>query len=226
MVFDLDGTLVESAPDLMRALNHALAGAGRPAVSLEAVRGMIGDGMVTLVQRGFEATGGLPGDRELGHAVSACLEFYSAHSDKNSFLYPGVEEALEILRQRGLRLAICTNKPQAPAVDLLRSLGIYEQFEAVVGADTFEFRKPDSRMLLATLDRLKCSPSDAIMVGDSRNDALVAQGAEVKFVLVTFGYLNASQEELAPAAVIDSFSELVDLVLSWGVVVGIGTDRL
>jgi phosphoglycolate phosphatase len=208
IVFDLDGTLVDSAPDLTNALNHALTAVGRPSVSAKAVRGMIGDGIAVLVRRGLEATGGLPGPDETEVAVASCLSYYEAHSHDNSHLYAGVATTLPELRSRGYRLAVCTNKPEVPARHLLDALGIAEYFDVVVGADTFAFRKPDGRVLDATLARLGEQADCAVMVGDSRNDALAAKGAQLPFVLVSFGYVNASNEELSPAAIVDHFDEL------------------
>ena len=208
VVFDLDGTLVDSAPDLMNALNHALVSCGRDAVGLAAVRGMIGDGLSVLVRRGFEATGGVPQPAQLEEAVQACLHYYLDHADDQSVLYPGVDSTLRELKAAGLKLAVCTNKPEQPAVALLDALGIGECFETVAGADTFPYRKPDPRVLLDTLAAMGLAAEDAVMVGDSRNDALASHGAKVPFVLVGFGYLNATMEELAPTAVVQDFAEL------------------
>ena len=154
IVLDLDGTMVESAPDLMAALNEALARAGRAAVSLDAVKGMVGDGLPVLVARGFEATGGLPPSVELTSATRVCLEYYQAHASDASHLYPGVAATLGALHDAGHALAVCTNKPEAAAVSVLEAFQLLPLLECVVGGDTFSFRKPDPRMLIATLERI------------------------------------------------------------------------
>lgn len=212
VAFDLDGTLVESAPDLMNALNHALREADRPAVDLAAVKTMIGDGIATLVARGFEATGGLPDDATLAAAVQSCLAYYEAHPIDHSVLFEGVEPCLRSLMDAGYVLGICTNKPVAPARDMLASFGILDCFEAVVGGDSHPYRKPDPRLLLRCLESMGSPVERALLVGDSRNDALAAHGANVPFVFVTFGYNTAPVEELGPAAVVGDFATLNDVI--------------
>ena len=199
---------MESAPDLMRALNHALNGAGRPAVDLDAVKTMIGDGIATLVARGFEATGGLPDTTTMDAAVQACLSFYEAHPIDHSVLFDGVEDALGRLHEAGYVLGVCTNKPHAPALDMLTSFGIANLFEAVVGGDSYPYRKPDPQLLLSCLDLMQVEVNRSLLVGDSRNDALAAHGAKVPFIFVTFGYNTAPLEELNPVAVVEDFSSL------------------
>lgn len=208
IVLDLDGTLVESAPDLMSALNAALDSEGRREVSLAEVKSMIGDGMPTLVRRGFEATGGTPEDSVLTRATDACVSEYLANPVGESHLYPGVEETLSVLAAAGHPVAVCTNKPYEPALAVLQGLGLGDSFKVIVGGDSYAYRKPDPRLLQATLHQLGATAANSVMVGDSDNDAKVAHGAGVPFVLVTFGYCTTPHEQLQPAAVIDRFEQL------------------
>lgn len=208
IVLDLDGTLVESAPDLMTALNNALEHAGRARVSLEAVRGMVGDGIPALVARGLDATGGSLAEAELAATTRVCLDYYLAHTNDASYLYPGVATTLGALRDAGHALAVCTNKPEDAAVALLDAFELLPLLECVVGGDTFSFRKPDPRMLTATIERVARPSAAAVMVGDSRNDLQLARRAGVPVVLASFGYCDVPVGELAPDAVIDSFTEL------------------
>ena len=216
IAFDLDGTLVESAPDLMNALNFALTRAGRNAVSLDAVKHMIGDGIGVLVEKGFAATGDLPEADELATAVEACLSYYEAHPVDESFAFEGVLDALGSLKQAGYVLSVCTNKPHAAAVSVLRAFELDGYFECVVGGDTYPFRKPDARMLLGTLKTMDVAPQRAVMVGDSHNDCLVAKGAGVAFVMASFGYNSVPLAQLGPDRVFDHFDDLPALVESLG----------
>jgi phosphoglycolate phosphatase len=208
VVLDLDGTLVESAPDLRTALNVILRRHGRRLLGLDEVKGMIGDGLPALVQRGFLATGGLPDDRALEHAVNDCGAYYQQHCCVASHLYPGVAQTLSAMRAGGHAMAVCTNKPVDSARALLRALDIHDSLDALVGGDSYPFRKPDPRALLRSVEQLGAKPEDAVMVGDSLNDAMASRGAGMRFVLATYGYNTIAVEELAPDAVIDVFSDL------------------
>ena len=210
---------MESAPDLMAALNVALASKGRAHVSLQAVRGMVGDGIPALVARGFDATGGALSEHELADATRVCLEHYLAHSHDASYLYPDVATTLGALREAGHALAVCTNKPERAARGLLDAFELLPLLDCVIGGDTFAFKKPDPRMLTATLERMPPPRTPAVVVGDGRNDLLLARGAGVPVVLVSFGYCDVPVVELAPDAAIDQFSELplrlAELALNW-----------
>ncbi|MER2267996.1 HAD family hydrolase [Methylobacterium oxalidis] len=211
-VFDLDGTLAETAGDLVGTLNVLLRREGLPALPLEEARDMIGAGAKALIQRGFSAAGEpLPTER-LERLFEAFLEHYGAHLCDHSHLYDGLVEALDRLQADGFLLAVCTNKVEEHAVALLDRLGIGQRFAAICGRATFPFFKPDPRHITATIERAQGDPARAVMVGDSRSDVDAAKAAGIPVVAVTFGYTDTPVEELGPDRVISHFSELAGAV--------------
>ena len=203
LLFDLDGTLVDTLPDLRCALNGLLRGLGRRELSAGEVRQMIGDGTRALVERAL-ATTGSGADLEAAH--QQFLQIYEAAPTRLSRLYPGVEETLRSLRASGARLAICTNKPQSATLQILKDFQIADCFDVVLGGDVVAFRKPDPRHLLAALDRL--GASEAVMIGDNENDYAAARAADVPVILMRYGYLRLPATSLNPEAWLDSFADL------------------
>ena len=188
LVFDLDGTLVDSAPDLHAALNLMLRERGHPALSLLQVKRMIGDGVPALVARALAASGA--DQRDAAKALPRFLELYEANAIRLTRPYPKVPETLASLRRRGYRTAICTNKPQRATLAVLRGLGLDGFFAAVVGGDALPVRKPDSGHLLGTLAMLGVSADVAVMVGDGENDAAVAKAAGVPVILMRLSLIH------------------------------------
>ncbi len=208
-VFDLDGTLADTAPDLIGTLNVVLAREGLPPVPLAAARDMIGAGARALIERGFEAAG-----RELTPARSDELfRFFLAHYGRHlcdaSTLFPNTVAALDRLEADGVRLAVCTNKVEVHARRLLEAFGIANRFAAICGRDTFPYSKPDPRHLTLTIAEAGGDPARAVMVGDSRTDVATARAAGIPVVAVTFGYTDIPVSELGPDVVIGDFAELV-----------------
>jgi phosphoglycolate phosphatase len=208
VVFDLDGTLIDTAPDLQAHVNEMLADLGRPALDLETVRPMIGDGGRKLLQRGFDASGGLPADADLDALFAEFLRRYTAMPLRFGTVYDGVVDILEALTRAEIKRGICTNKPQAPADRLLAEIGLDRHFPVVIGGDSLPVRKPDPDHIGAVLARLGADPTRAVMVGDSANDVMAAQASGVPCVLVSFGYTRVPARELGAARVIDHMSEL------------------
>lgn len=207
IAFDLDGTLVDTAPDLSAALNHALCALGLAPVPPEQVRALVGHGARRLVERGLAANGA--DDPALVEAgVGHFLDHYRAHIAVGSRPFDGVEPALDALGARGLRLAICTNKPAALTHALLAALGWQSRFAAVLGADSRPWRKPDPRHLLDTLAAAGGTADRAVYVGDSLTDSHAAQAAGVPFVLVSHGYSHLPLDEVPADARIDHFAAL------------------
>ena len=206
LVFDLDGTLVDSAPDLHAALNQMLRERGRPALPLPQVKRMIGDGVPALVARALAASGADPADA--AGALPRFLELYEANATRLSRPYPKVLETLASLRQRGYRTSICTNKPQRVTIAVVEGLGLGELFDGIAGGDRFPVRKPDPGHLLGLIGELDGRIEASAMIGDSENDAAVARAAGVPLVLMRYGYARVDPASLAADALLDHFSEL------------------
>jgi phosphoglycolate phosphatase len=208
VVFDLDGTLVDTAPDLAATLNHVLGLVGRPAVALEEIRAMVGDGVARLIERGLAASGP-PVDAETFERLRAeYVAHYGAHIADASRPFPRLREILAELRGAGRALGVCTNKPLALTEKLLAALDLRRVFGAVVGGDSLPERKPDPAPLRLVLRRLGVEPAKAVMIGDSNNDLLTARAAGIPCVLVTFGYTVRPVEELGADALISDFGDL------------------
>jgi phosphoglycolate phosphatase len=206
VVFDLDGTLADTAPDLAAALDHTLAALGRPAIDSESVRELIGPGAKELLRRALAASG--EADEALvERALPIYLEHYAAHICVGTTPYPGIDEALAALTARGVKLAICTNKRERLTHLLIDALGWSDRFAAIVGADTLAVRKPDPLTLQEAIAR--AGGGRAAYVGDSITDAETARAARVPFVAVSFGFSDRPVEQLGADAVIDSFADLL-----------------
>ena len=206
LVFDLDGTLVDSLPDLKSALNRLMAARGFAPFGDAEVARMVGDGAQVLLDRAFSARGASADSA----ALAAYLADYTAHSAVASRLYPGVAETLAGLRARGWLLAVCTNKPEVPARHVLAALGVDHFFAAVGGGDSFPVRKPDPRHLLATLEAAGGRIPDALMAGDHANDVAAARGAGIGCVFAAWGYGTPAMAAGA-AAIAANFDELADI---------------
>jgi len=215
LLVDLDGTLVDSLPDLMAALNRLLAAEGQASLNAAEVRPMVGDGAARLVERAFAARGG-PGDVPLPALVERFLAIYEADPVAQTRPYPGAAETLEALAAAGWRLAICTNKPEAASRKVLQGLGLAGLFQEVAGGDSFPVRKPDAGHLLGALGCLDVLPRHAVMLGDSHNDLQAARNAGLPVILVSFGYTRTPARELGADAVIDHFDELPDALARLG----------
>jgi len=208
ILFDLDGTLVDTAPDLAGALDHALRGQGRQPIGLDAVRDMVGDGAVALVERGLEATGGITSPKQFKAAVDSFFEYYATNLAATSRPFPGVVDCLQALRQDGYRLAVCTNKIESFSRSLLEQLTLSPLFDAVVGGDTLPVRKPDPGHITGTIAKVGSDIDWAAMVGDSANDINAAKAAGLPNVLVSFGYTRIPPAELGADRLINHFDEL------------------
>lgn len=209
LIFDLDGTLVDSAPDLHRALNAVLAEQGRAPVSLAGIRAMVGDGAAKLVERGFAETGAPCPAAALPGLVDRFLVHYRAGGHMLTTAFPGVAATLAELRSRGCQLGICTNKPYMPTMEILAALGLTGLFGAVTGGDSLPVRKPHPGHLLGTLDLLHATADAAVMIGDSANDVAVARAAGVPAVVVSYGYTQVPPAELGGDVLIDAFADLI-----------------
>ncbi|RVU21038.1 phosphoglycolate phosphatase [Methylobacterium oryzihabitans] len=212
VVFDLDGTLAETAGDLIATLNVVLAREGVAPVPLEKARELIGAGARALIERGFAVSGRELAPDRLEELFRVFLAHYGQNLCEVSHLYPGVTAALDRLEAAGYALAVCTNKPEQHSVELLRLLGVGHRFRAICGRDTFPYFKPDPRHLTETIARAGGDPARAVMVGDSRTDVATAKAAGIPVVAVPFGYTDVPVEDLDPDVVVAHFDALPDAV--------------
>jgi phosphoglycolate phosphatase len=208
MVFDLDGTLVDTAPDLMASLNAVLAEEGLAPITLATTRSMIGGGARALLARGFAASGVSLAEPNLSRLFERFIDIYRSRIARESRPFPGAAEALETLSGQGARLAVCTNKRTGLSVELLDALGLARWFAAIVGADGVPAPKPDPRHVVAAIERAGGRIERSVMVGDSRSDALAARAAAVPLVLVDFGYSDVPASSLRPDVLISHFDAL------------------
>ncbi len=216
LLCDLDGTLIDSAPDLTAAVGALLAHEGRRPLSVEAIKTMIGDGVPTLIERAFAATGGAPAADELAALVARYMPMYESRMTELTRPYPGALEALRALKEAGWRLAVCTNKPEAPSRAIVAALGFGGLFEALAGGDSFPVKKPDPGHLLGLLGRMGAAPASAVMLGDGQNDVLAARRAGLPMIAVAHGYGRVPAQALGADLVIESFSELPGALASLG----------
>ncbi|MBV1702486.1 MAG: phosphoglycolate phosphatase [Hyphomicrobiales bacterium] len=208
LVFDLDGTIVETSGDLVGALNHVMGVEKLPAVPLADARHMVGHGARKLIERGLSAHGKTVSAPRMEELFQEFLSYYSENIAVHSSIFPGVTKALDQLEQAGFHFAVCTNKIEAPSKKLLAILGIADRFRAICGQDTFTMCKPDPRALLSTIALAKGDPANTIMIGDSRTDIDTAKAAQIPVVAVDFGYTDLHVSHFNPDVVISHFDEL------------------
>ena len=206
IIFDLDGTLVDTAPDLTAALNAVLGREGLPTVPDDEARPMIGRGVYTMLERALARAGAV--DVEIGRLYQDFLTRYGEHLADRSRPYPGVVSALDSLVAAGCTLAVCTNKFEGHAVRLLTDLGLADRFAAICGQDTFPVKKPDPGALTGTLRRACGTPGRAVMVGDSETDIAAAKAVPMPVVAVDFGYTDVPVRELEPDRIISCYRDL------------------
>jgi phosphoglycolate phosphatase len=216
VVFDLDGTLVDSAPDLVATLNAVFTRAGLSAVAYEAARNMVGAGARALIERALSAQRRTLPASEIERLREQFIEHYAAHIADHSRLFPGVEATLEDLHRRGCRLAVCTNKLEWLSIKLLDALGLTSRFAAICGADTFGVSKPDPAILRGTVAWAGGRIEEAVMVGDAVTDIGVARAAGVPVIAVDFGYSETPVAALGPDRVVSGFAGMTEVIFALG----------
>jgi phosphoglycolate phosphatase len=208
ILFDLDGTLIDSAPDIASAVNELLDGRGLPPLTLAQVKSMIGNGIEKLVERAFAASGRPLSKTALDEANREMAPIYRRHLTRWTRPMPGAVEALARLHVAGIRLGVATNKPQAATREILLHFGLLERLGAIVGGDAVTRKKPAPEALLLALERLETAPSDALMVGDSITDVEAARAAGVPVALIRGGYSQIPVDALGADLVCDSLLDL------------------
>jgi phosphoglycolate phosphatase len=208
IVFDLDGTLIDTAPDLIDTLNVTLRREGLPAVRFDDARPMIGGGARGMIERALTADGKTPAKTDVDRMFKEFIEHYSAHIADRSRPYPELEPTLDGLAAAGHRLAVCTNKIEWLAVKLLKTLDLARYFATICGQDTFGVQKPNPQILLGTIRRAGGEPAQAVMIGDSGTDVRTARAAKVPVIAVDFGYTEVPIATLEPDRIISSYAQL------------------
>lgn len=208
IVFDLDGTLVDTAPDLVRALNETMDLEGLPRVKLATVRQLVGQGARVLIERAAALHGVTFTSSRLDALTDEFIGFYRADIAAESKVFPGAMEAIDNLAADGAKFAVCTNKRTDLSVQLLDELGVSERFSAIVGADAVAQRKPHPQHYQAAVSRAGGTVRRSIMVGDTVADVGAARAAGAPVIVVRFGYCDGACETLGADAIIDRFSDL------------------
>jgi phosphoglycolate phosphatase len=216
IVFDLDGTLIDTAPDLIDTLNVTLAQHGLPAVPYEEARPLIGGGARGMIEKALILEGRSAATADVDALYAPFVAHYAEHIADRSRPFPGLEPALDALAQAGHRLAVCTNKLEWLSKRLLDTLRLSDRFAAICGQDTFAVQKPDPRIFRSTVMQAGGDPERAIMVGDSITDIRTARAANVPMVAVDFGYTDVPIATLGPDRVISAYGELGAAIAALG----------
>lgn len=214
LIFDLDGTLVDTAPDILGALNAVLVGEGRRPMERADLHHLVGHGAKLMLGEAFARTGARPAADRLPPLIDSFIAHYREHLTDGSQPFPHVEPVLIKLKSEGACMGVLTNKPEELAAPLLRGLGLAEYFDAIHGAGRYSYAKPDPRVLRHILDALGAHHEDAIMIGDSATDVATARAAGIPVILLSYGYTPEPAHTLGADVVVDSFAEIPDAIRS------------
>lgn len=214
IIFDLDGTLVETAPDLHRALNAVMDRESLAHVSYDKVKAYVGQGAKKLIERGGQTAGREFSEDELNELTKLFIKVYEDDIAAHSFIFPGVEKALDNLESEGAQFCVCTNKYTHLAEKLLETLNLAHRFKAIIGADSVPAKKPDAAHLEYSVAKAGGNMRKAIMIGDSASDVGAARNAGIPVIIASFGYTDTSPEALKADRIFDHFDELQAKILS------------
>lgn len=209
-VFDLDGTLAHTAPDLVGALNVALALENLPPVNFDDVNQLVGRGARVMIERGLKLRGHSVSPDRFEELAAAFFAHYELHIADETVAYDGVPDVLDALSEKGAILSVCTNKPERLSLLLLDAIGLRSKFRAICGADTFAVRKPDPLHLTGTIERAGGDSGRAILIGDSSTDRETARNAGIPCILMEYGYTDIPARELGAEAVLSNFRDVPD----------------
>jgi phosphoglycolate phosphatase len=207
LIFDLDGTLVDTAPDLHAATNHVLGLIDRPPITIKELRAFVGHGAMNLIERGVAATGDAVDKDTLKRLHKQFLEYYGDNIADHSVVFEGLLDVLDKAQSRGLKMGVCTNKVEGLSHKLLTELKMMQRFGSLIGGDTLPVMKPDPSPLIEAATRLGVDPKRILMVGDSETDIRTAQNAGVPVIAVTFGYTSQHVSAFDPTHMIDHYDE-------------------
>lgn len=208
LIFDLDGTLIDSAPDVRASINRVLVGMGRRELTLEETKDMVGWGGRVLAEKALAKTGDAGTEDDIDRTLEGFLTTYAQHPADHSVVYPGVLSMLDGFKAAGVRMGLCTNKPTATTPPVLEALGLSQYFDVVSCGDAVPYKKPDGRHVRLVVEELGATIETTAMVGDSESDITAAIDAGVLSVAVTFGYAHVPCDELGADALIDHFDDL------------------
>ena len=217
ILFDLDGTLVDTAPDLMSAHNHVMKKYGYPTKSTEDIRNLVGKGAGALIGRSIwgqakKEFGKIEDEKIKNEMVTEFIDFYAKNIFKESKLVNGVKEFLKWCKNQNISMAVCTNKQEHLSNDLLKKIGIYDYFEYVAGSDTFDYCKPDPRHLTSVIEILDGDIKKTLMIGDSETDANAAKAAEIPVILLENGYTEKNSDEIYHNHLVKDFINIDKIV--------------
>ena len=217
VLFDLDGTLVDTAPDLMRAHNHVMQKFGYPTKSTEEIRNLVGKGAGAMIGRSIwgqakKEFGKVNDEKVKKEMITEFIDFYGKNIINESTLIRGVKEFLDWCKNQNISMAVCTNKQEHLSNDLLKKIGIYDYFEYVAGSDTFDYCKPDPRHLTTVVEILDGDIKKSIMIGDSETDANAAKAAEIPIILLEDGYTEKNKDEIYHNHLIKDFIGLEKII--------------
>jgi phosphoglycolate phosphatase len=210
ILFDLDGTIVNTAPDLMAAHNHVMKKFGHAEKKLSDIKSLAGKGAWVMMQRSFKEE--IKDEKTKKKMTKEFIDFYSRNIDKNSFPIKGAIDFFKWAKSKNISMAVCTNKQENLATDLLKKLSIYKYFEFVAGSDTFEFNKPDPRHLTNVVEIIKGDLKKTIMVGDSEVDEMSAANAKIPFILIENGYTEKKVSEMKYDYLIKDYNNFEEII--------------
>ena len=208
LIFDLDGTLIDSAPDVRACVNRVLGGMRRRDLTLEEIKGMVGWGGRVLMEKALAKTGDAGTEVDVDRALEGFLVTYAKHPAEHSIIFPGVLSVLDDFKTAGVRMGLCTNKPTATTPPVLEAMGLAQYFDVVSCGDAVPHKKPDGQHVRLVVEELGATIETTAMIGDSENDISAAIDAGVRSVAVTFGYAHVPVDELGADALIDHFRDL------------------
>jgi phosphoglycolate phosphatase len=208
LIFDLDGTLIDSAPDVRASMNRVLADMGRRELTLGEIKNMVGWGGRVLVKKALAKSGDAGTEGDIARALASFLDTYAKRPSEHTTVYPGVISVMENFKAAGFRMGLCTNKPTVTTQPVLKSMGLDHFFDVVSCGDAVPHKKPDGRHIRLVVDKMGATIQTSVMIGDSESDISAAIDAGVRSVAVTFGYAHMPCDKLGADALIDHFSDL------------------